>query len=209
MTFFRYSNEETNMEKTMGTQLTQLGWESGMRNAHSTGLWPNGTKFVSIKGATQPWMLVADQEGYLRPGELNLQNGKWFAMWKGVVFGDADARILSYDPALMKEFNVSVLRLWTAQVWPGDNNAVVLIPGETGSQDSPYVYVASTKDGDAYPIYTCNYVDKPSRLFLAANIGDSKDALMNGSLPEDVTGGNITGCAAIPWAVPRGANGVF
>lgn len=155
-------------------------------------------------------MLVADEAGHLHPAELNVTStGMWFTMMQGAIVADADARVLTYDSAMMERNKVSPLTLWTSSVWPGDDKAIALIPAATGSEDVPYVYVAANQTGSIFSLTTCNYPNQSSQLYLTADAKGSMEVLVNGTLPANVTAGDITSCVAIPWAVPQGALGAF
>lgn len=208
--FYNYSNEDKNDFNADDTKaFANLASESESENANSTGVYPNGTTFINIFNTENRYQLLADSSGNLRPGSLSDTSGNLFAQLEGVVFGDDRTRFLHYYADVMAAKKVSRIRLGDVNSVPSTAAFVSLVPATTGNDTVPYVYAVENEAGTAFVLLTCNYAEKgrASKVFLALDGAEGMSILTDPAVQDSVTGGNVTGCADIPWAVPQAAVG--
>ena len=208
---FTYSDETSNdITKEDYKHYAQQAATSEQKNDNSTGAYPNGTAFINIQDVNSKYQLATDSSGNLRPADINSTITYHCAELNGVVYSDDDGRFFQYFPDTIAKYNVSRIRMTKPEDAPSDSKFVGLVPAPTKNDTTPYIYAAADTDGSAYALVTCNYANgQASKIFLSKAGDKGLKTLTETKLQDSVTGGKVTSCTNLGWAVPQGALGKF
>ena len=179
--------------------------ETTPASATGVGADPDAS-FVYISDLSNTYSLQADPlSGNIYISEPG--DGSLFAATSGYVVGDIAGRYLHFHPHLMNAYNVSRFRLSNEDQIPKDADFVALVPVDHDSDaTTPDIYAAFDTMGGGYVTVSCDFETGPSKVFLAKDPVEGVKMLRDPKLRYTVTGGVVTSCYYLPWAVPASAS---
>lgn len=155
--------------------------------------------YVTISNIAETYSVDAD----ISTGNLYIASGgrgSYFTEDSGVVVGDDTGRFLHYYPDVMEAYSVSRLRLSNYFSIPKSADFVALAPVDyDDNPTTPSYYAAFDTMGSLFFTISCDFLNQPSKVFLATDPVQGINTLKQEKLRYTVTGGVVTDCYYMPW----------
>jgi hypothetical protein len=161
-----------------------------------------GFSYVQVMDTTGNYLLYNDDDGNLfLDSVIGAEDGVTYSTSDGMVVSDDSQRVFHLYTDTIDAFGVSRFRISGNDSIPKSTDLVTLVPiNYDDSSATPNVYLAADSEGNLYYTVICDFIDAPSKLFLAVDPDAGPTKLADPGLIYILTGGAVTSCQVIFFA---------